>query len=242
MQQGIQAITFDFYGTLVRHSFAEGGRGRALTRYFEMSGLRAEPWQHQVLYEVFERHHRDYSPEDAPDRKQAYQERLAARMLQRLGVGPEEADPAEHASKIWEIIGPSSLQLHAGAAETLRTLQKWGYRLAVVSNWHCGLANFCTELELGRFFDSVIASAECGIEKPDRRIFELAAERLRIPPDQIVHVGDSPREDIAGAQSARMKAIRIDRSAPRPSGGIVTELRQLTDPPTCLARPEGSGS
>lgn len=225
----IEAVTFDFYRTLVHHRSSDGGRGRALRRYFDAAQLRSKPWEHDVLYEVFEGHARDYSPYDPSDRKRAYRERLTAHLFQRLGLDLGEADPAKRASEIWEIIGPACLGVYADVPEALRSLQKRGYLLAVVSNWHCGLGHFCTELGLAQFFNAVIASAECGMEKPNPRIFELAAERLGVPVNRIIHVGDSPAEDVAGARSAGMRAVLIDRNAPCPFNGVITNPQQLND-------------
>lgn len=39
-------------------------------------------------------------------------------------------------------------------------------------------------------FDTIVLSGEVGVAKPDRRIFELAAERLGLQPDECVFVDD----------------------------------------------------
>ena len=39
-------------------------------------------------------------------------------------------------------------------------------------------------------FDAVVISGEVGLRKPDPAIYRLAAERLGLPPDQIVFVDD----------------------------------------------------
>jgi epoxide hydrolase-like predicted phosphatase len=46
--------------------------------------------------------------------------------------------------------------------------------------------------ELARLFDAWVISAEVGIRKPDPAIYELAAERLGLPPEQCVFVDDLP--------------------------------------------------
>ena len=78
----------------------------------------------------------------------------------------------------------------------------------------------------GPYFAAVIVSAEVGVGKPDARIFKLAAERLGVDPREAVMVGDSLVRDVAGAKSAGMAAVWIDRDlwsepdAPKPDARI----------------------
>jgi HAD superfamily hydrolase (TIGR01509 family) len=51
-------------------------------------------------------------------------------------------------------------------------------------------------------FHTIVTSCEAGAWKPDPRIFEAAAERLTIPPSEILHVGDRWDLDVMGARSA----------------------------------------
>lgn len=65
---------------------------------------------------------------------------------------------------------------------------------------------------LERYFDSVIVSGEVGIGKPDPRAFELMLAGLGVEASATVMIGDSLRNDIAGAQQAGIKAIWINRA------------------------------
>lgn len=44
-------------------------------------------------------------------------------------------------------------------------------------------------------FETIVTSVDCGWRKPDRRIFERTANRLDVPLDELVHVGDDPHAD-----------------------------------------------
>ena len=46
-----------------------------------------------------------------------------------------------------------------------------------------------------------------GQQKPGREIFDWAAERLKVAPADIVHIGDSYAADVEGAVNAGMRAI-----------------------------------
>lgn len=226
---GVDTITFDFYGTLARH---RGGRGRgaALMAYLRGAGLDPIPWEHQVLYDVFEPHGREYSPELSPEEKRTYRCRLADRVLRRLEVRGEGVDASRHAARIWEILGPGSLAVFPEAPGVLRRLREDGYRTAVVSNWQCGLGHFCQELGLGGLFDHVIASAEVGSAKPDPDIFREACRRLGSPPERILHVGDSPVDDLEGARAAGMSGVLVARNGGAAEGPSIESLTELLEP------------
>ena len=55
----------------------------------------------------------------------------------------------------------------------------------------------------------VIASAEEGVSKPDRRIFEIALERSGCKPENAVMIGDRIDNDIVPAKQLGMKTIWI---------------------------------
>ncbi len=47
--------------------------------------------------------------------------------------------------------------------------------------------------------------------KPDRAIFQKALDELGIPASRVVHVGDSPKADVAGATGAGLTALWVNR-------------------------------
>jgi putative hydrolase of the HAD superfamily len=59
--------------------------------------------------------------------------------------------------------------------------------------------------------ENLVASGEVGAAKPDPRIFELAAERLGIAPDEACYVGDRLHTDAIGATRAGLLGVWIDR-------------------------------
>lgn len=60
-------------------------------------------------------------------------------------------------------------------------------------------------------FDTVVISEEVGCSKPDSRIFGIAAERLGLPPADLVHVGDRFEADALGAVRAGLRGVWLDR-------------------------------
>ncbi len=73
----------------------------------------------------------------------------------------------------------------------------------------------------GLSFDHVITSESVRAYKPRARIFEVALDRLRVTPQEVVHVGDSLTADVEGAGRLGIRTVWVNRS------GLV---RGATDP------------
>jgi FMN phosphatase YigB (HAD superfamily) len=108
----------------------------------------------------------------------------------------------------------ADLRLLDGVADALAALFERGVRLGIICD-----VGFTPSPALLRhlerhgvlgYFHHWSFSDEVGVYKPDRRIFEHALAGLGGPdPDRCVHVGDRRRTDVAGAQAAGMRAVRI---------------------------------
>ena len=61
-----------------------------------------------------------------------------------------------------------------------------------------------------RFFTVICDSHVEGVEKPDRRFFEILVERAGARPETTVHVGDLYHVDVVGARSAGLRAMLFD--------------------------------
>jgi len=207
-----KAVTFDFFNTLV-YPRAGGSRGLRLVDYLRGEGLNPDEWRHEILYEIF-----DIALPRTVAGHSAYRMAIVERALHGLGVQAAASDVRRHAAAVWRILGPDAFAVYADVPPTLGALRSAGVPLAVVSNWPRGLQHFCDELELAAYFDVVVASGEAGAAKPDAAIFAEAAARLHVAPADILHVGDSPVDDIAGATGAGFAAVLVDRA--RVAAGI----------------------
>jgi putative hydrolase of the HAD superfamily len=117
-----------------------------------------------------------------------------------------------------------ALQRRFGSAEAwrvfddvppaLRALRDAGARLAVVSNWDSRLPDVLRVLELDPWFETVVVSHFEGVEKPNGELFERALERMNVPADRVLHVGDSPELDGVGARNAGIDFVWVDRRTP----------------------------
>lgn len=111
---------------------------------------------------------------------------------------------------------------------TLVRLRMAGLKRVILSNWDERLRPLLAKLDLMPAFDDVVISCEAGAAKPDRRIFETAALRLKLKPAELLHIGDGRREDLAGALACGWNALLIDRDrAATPER--LSSLEQLAD-------------
>ncbi len=127
--------------------------------------------------------------------------------------------------------GADAWEVYPEVRATLAALRGKGLRLAVVSNWDERLPLLLERLGLASSFAAIVCSSEVGVEKPDRRIFRRALERLGVGPESALHVGDRRLEDVEGAVAAGMHAVQLDRRGK--GGGLadLTELPHLIDAP-----------
>ncbi len=84
------------------------------------------------------------------------------------------------------------------------------YRLGVISNANGTVKKTFARLGIARFFDTIVDSADVGIEKPDVRIFELALSQMNARAAEAAYVGDVFRVDVLGARAAGLRAILVD--------------------------------
>ena len=173
----LDAVTIDAFGTLV------GLRDPldALDEALRSRSVRRTREEIAAAFAEEGRYYRDRSYEGADEASLA----LLRRDCAAAYVGTLEFEPMP------------------GAAEAVAELERLGLRLAVVSNWDVALLGYLEGLGLARHFVTVVTSAEAGAPKPDPRIFELALERLRVPPSRALHVGDSEADEV-GARAAGM--------------------------------------
>lgn len=102
-------------------------------------------------------------------------------------------------------------RIYPEVPDTLVQLRERQFKLVVLSNWDRRLHQTLHELRLDQYFDKIYISTEIGHAKPDPGAFRHICRDLNISPQALMHIGDSPGEDVAGALSAGVSAILLDR-------------------------------
>ena len=82
-------------------------------------------------------------------------------------------------------------------------------KTGLLSNaWNGARASVSKKFSFLDAFDQIVFSAEVGMRKPDKAIFDLILDRLKVPAEQAVFVDDFIA-NIDGAQNAGLKCIHF---------------------------------
>lgn len=137
-------------------------------------------------------------------------ERCVATILARFGI---DVDPSEVARGVDDVMRAAldGATPMAGAIETVRILAGEGVALGIVSS---AVHHQFLEWTLERFgirdaFAVVTTSASAGYYKSRPEIYWQTLEQLGTDPVRSIHVGDSWRFDVGGAQRAGMRTVLV---------------------------------
>jgi putative hydrolase of the HAD superfamily len=135
-------------------------------------------------------------------------------VLRGAGVRPSRGAPSAGfaetvAQSLWQAQPEKNLWRKPipGMFELVRELVHKGIPVGIISNSEGRLAELVEELQQIALFRTIVDSGRLGIDKPDRRIFEHAAQQLGVTLADIVHVGDAWEADVIGAREAGAQAI-----------------------------------
>ena len=117
---------------------------------------------------------------------------------------------------------------------TLSFLKDQGLKIGLVTNWGKDCRKVLTSVDLQNYFDALIISDEIGIEKPDRRIFDIAVAKLGVTVHEALMIGDNYYDDGIGATNAGMDYAIIDRSGTADLSHCRT-IKSLKDIPELLS-------
>ena len=121
-----------------------------------------------------------------------------------------------------------------GMARAFSALREKGLRLGIVTNGETAFQmRNVRALGLERLAVAILVSETEGLRKPGAALFQRAADRLQMKPDQCLFVGDNPAADILGAHGAGMRTAWFSGGstwpiaiAPNP-GAEITALLQV---------------
>ena len=122
----------------------------------------------------------------------------------------------------------------ADVVPTLERLRSAGLKLVVVSNANGRLRHLFDRVGLTDLVDVLFDSYEEGVEKPDRRLFQIALERAGAQRETTLHVGDLYHVDVVGARAAGLHAVLLD-IAGLYDGYDCPRIRSFADLPGSIA-------
>lgn len=135
------------------------------------------------------------------------------RSLGIAGVGADEL--LEDYRKIY----PGFAVANPGAVETIKAIRERGLKTGVLTNGNARVQEAkLSAIGVAGLLDAVVISESAGLKKPDPAIFRLAADRLGVPLESCLFVGDNPETDIVGAATIGMQTAWFRNGATWPDG------------------------
>lgn len=145
----------------------------------------------------------------------------------RLGV---QSDIAEKAvNLIRDIIkSKSNYKLYSDAIATLKSVVEKGHKNVILSNNYPDLSDVIKALDLDKYFDKIIVSANIGYDKPRPEIFEYA-KNLYPNYNDFIMIGDNPNADIVGGKNANMKTVLVHNEKNNSADYCFNDLKSILD-------------
>jgi putative hydrolase of the HAD superfamily len=218
---GVRAVTYDCWGTLLKDRDWEGAmaiRQSALRRFLDIDDSDAGA----LLQEAWLRH------DDAWKQIETFGPgRMAAYCLESRGIFDDDAinELTREFEEASTLTGVCAVD---GALDTLKALQGAGIGLGLICDTGFTpsrlVRQFLQDAELIDYLEVQCFSDEVGVPKPGNEIFAKALAGLGVRPPEALHIGDLRRTDIAGAHDVGMHAARFRGVHDDKSGGAEAEM------------------
>jgi putative hydrolase of the HAD superfamily len=159
-------------------------------------------------------------------RKKAFEKTLRS-------IGHDDNPLATELNNIYLHHRFEDIKLYNDVLPSLTLLQE-RFTLGIVSNGN----TYPEKCGLDGFFTFTVFGQDHGTLKPDPHIFRIALRQAKCSAEQMLHVGDSLESDVAGAQSAGICAVWLNRNNHKNSSNIApdAEIRSLAQLPDFLNR------
>ncbi len=215
----IEGAVFDLGSTLIRfvgdwHQVIKEGR-RQMVQLLQQSGLELDVDQFDVTFEQTWQATVEQRETDHIERPMAD---LLRQVLTKLGHTQVSNTVVDQALERMFTSSESYWHPMPGVYSVLHELREADLRLGIVSNASdpANVHRLVDNAELRPYFDPIVVSAEQGVRKPDKRIFDPILRAWDLPPQRLVMTGDSLSADIAGARHVGMFSIWLTADADTP--------------------------
>ncbi len=199
---GIRAVIFDIGGVLLRTEDHSGRRKWEARLGLEENGLARHVWGSDVSRRA--------------SVGQASEDEVWAHIAAHFRLS--DAEMREFVADFW-----SGDRVDQMLVQFLRDLRP-RYKTGIISNaWATARHAITESFGIADALDTIVLSAEEGIEKPDARIYHIALRRLGVLPAEAIFVDDMP-ENVAAASALGMRGIQFQNTAQ-----AIAEVRRYLD-------------
>ncbi len=130
------------------------------------------------------------------------------RTIEKLELGTRILTTLDLEQTYWRTF-LSNCKLFPGVIEFIQILKSKGVITANITDLTAQIQfRKLVYFGLDEFFDYVVTSEEAGADKPDKRPFEVAFEKLQISHKDTWMIGDDPKSDMLGAGEMGLKKIQ----------------------------------
>ncbi len=203
----LQALTFDFWGTLYENAFGQKERLSLLERALRQAG---RPRRWEELEDAYEHAWQAFEQVWRGENRPFSIEEWLREMLSFLEAELPEAVQRGLYRPLQEALLESPPRPVPGVSEVLPRLAR-RYVLGLISDVGLTpgrvLREFLRRDGLLPHFRALTFSDEIGLTKPRPEVFWHTLEALGVCPKEAAHIGDLPETDLAGARRAGMRAI-----------------------------------
>lgn len=211
----LRAVGFDLDGTLFDH---RGSATAAADGFLSEFGVAPTDHTRELWFAAEEHEFERWRAGDIGFRQQ--RRNRVTTVFGALGL--ETPDTPEGLDSVFDrylAAYRAAWRLFPDSEDVLRRLRLRGVRIGILTNGNQEQQREKLERTgLMDLVDTVCVSEEIGAQKPDRRAFDILAERLGVAPGGCHFIGDSPEHDVAGARDAGMSASLIERHRPEAPG------------------------
>ena len=223
-----KALFFDLDDTLLNHTLAEE-LGAALFFKNNASTFRAQTTESFVYHWL--NASKRYMEQFLEGKLSFFEQRR--RRCQEVAKGELTSAEADSLFEDYLKAYEANWNTFDDVSGVLRTLRSTGLILGIISNGNTAqqMKKLATT-GLSEYFDIVLISEAIDVAKPDKRVFQIAANRAGCRIEQCIYVGDSLEVDFDGASAAGMCGVWLNRTrqtTPSRDEGSIFQIYDLAE-------------
>ena len=202
----IKGMLFDLNGTVIDIYTSESDDQiyRTVSNFLDYYRIKIPPQILKEEYFSILRQQKKESPEAFPEFDVI---KLFSEVIKKYSSEESlSVDPATIAT-IFRAAGRYKLEPYDGVVPALQKLSE-EYPMGAVSDGQAIWA--LPELHstgLDKFFQFTVVSSDYGFRKPERKMYELALQKLNLSPEEVIFVGNDMYRDVFGAHEMGMKTV-----------------------------------
>jgi len=228
-------VTFDLFDTILRDNDAGRGHQRrreSLDRLFSQAGIgEFDAGAVDRAYQAAELYAARFSYRTG---RQVTIPQFVTTIVAALGGACSPETIAAATVEVQEASTVEAIEFAEPIINQIRQLSKADVQLGIVSNNFFHAPSYLLELLegegiLGYFsVDAIAFSSTEGVTKPNPEIFLRVCSRTGVPPERVLHVGDSRDTDYRGAEAAGLRCVLVDPWAGEAAEKILREAFSWT--------------